>query len=153
MANVFQVTKGGLFDDKEIYTASGSIYPGRLIKYASGSTVTFCGSGDVPMGFAYGLRSSVYTPTSNEFANGEACSFVWGMGTCLASSDLFMGATLATANQTVYAGDNGQMTTTAGSNKKVGVCEAVDVRITATGGTGGTQSLSRIRFDINPYGT
>jgi hypothetical protein len=45
------------------------------------------------------------------------------------------------------------MTTTAGSNYKVAICESVVTRQEAVGGTGSSQSLAQIRFDINPYGT
>lgn len=153
MANVFQVTSGGTFYDSDVYAAaSGSLYQGRLVKKASGSTVSPTSSGDTPCGFAYGLRYGVYRPTTALFADGEAMAYVWGLGYCIASADLFMSGSVATAGQTCYAGDNGQMTVTAASNKKVGVCDRVVSYNLMTGGTGSAQSVSVIRFDISPFG-
>jgi hypothetical protein len=151
---VFQWLSGGLAYDKKIYAAaSGSIVPGRLVKKASGSTVSPTSSGDTPCGFAWGLRYKPYAPTTKQFSDGEELAYLWGMGYVMASSDFFMGGTLPSAGNTLYAGDNGMMTTTAGSNKKVGVCERVDTRTEAVGGVGSSQSVALVRFDINPYGT
>jgi hypothetical protein len=152
-AVVFQVPSGGIFFDNKIYAAaSGSIVPGRLVKKASGSTVSPTSSGDTPCGFAFGLRYKVYGPTTSLFADGEELTYVWGLGYCLASVDFFMGGSLPAAAAVVYAGDNGMMTATAASNKKVGVVERVTTRNEAVGGTGSSQSLALIRFDISPYG-
>lgn len=151
--SVFQVTNGGIFFDNKIYAAaSGSIVPGRLVKKASGSTVTPTVGADIPCGFAYGLRYKVYTPLTRQFADGEELTYVWGRGYCLASADYFVGGALPAAAALVYAGNNGMMTATAGSNYKVGVVESVVTRTEAVGGVGASQTLAQIRFDISPYG-
>ena len=148
---VFQITSGGHSFGKKIYTSGSGVFPGRLVKYVSGSTVNLCDSASIPIGFAFGLRSMVYTPTTKEYATGEAIDVRDGVGSALASTDLFQSGTLPSANATLYVGDNGQMHTS--GTYKIGRCIRNETRLESVGGVGASQSLAWIEFDISPLGT
>lgn len=153
---VFERLSGFEAYGKGIYVAlaSGSyVEQGRLVKKVSGSTIATTTAGDTPCGIAYGLRYSVYRPTSKFYANGEECAYLWGNGFAAWSAEFFVEGVLPAAGTTVYAGANGQLTTTAGSNRKVGIVEVVTTRTEATGGVGTSQNVAVVRCEITPYGT
>jgi hypothetical protein len=54
------------------------------------------------------------------------------------------------ANALVYAGATGLMTTTAGSNVTIGKCIRQETRIEGTGGTGTSQTVAVVWFNIEP---
>ncbi len=139
---------------KNMYTAAGqtSIEPGLLVQRSSGSTVSLGAASAKPLGFAYGLRYSVYRPTAVTFAAGEALVVVAGHGLALVSSDFFTSSTLPSSNDTLYTGASGVMDPDAGAYK-VGVCRDVVSYTQFVGGTGTAQTVALVEFDITPFGT
>ena len=141
---------------KGIYTAPGqtAVEPGLLVTRTSGSTVSLCGTTDLPMGFAYGLRYATYRPTTVVFGAGEAITVLKGQGLALVSSDFFNGGTLPVSGNTLYNGALGVMNPQAASGAyKVGTCLRVEPYTQFTGGTGTAQTVALIEFDIRPFGT
>jgi hypothetical protein len=148
---VFQVLQSddsGIYG-KQIYSGSTDIMEGHLVKYSSGSQVLLCQNTNIPVGFARGLRMPVYAPTSRYYDSGEALALTRGDGVVAASSDFFVSGTLPTPNQAVYAGAGGLMTVTAGSDKLIGKCIRQEVRVEGTGGTGTSQTLAVVWFNIH----
>lgn len=146
VAATFQHVSGGERFGKKLYAGSPSLQAGLLVKLMSGSLLVAATASDAPFGFAYGLRYSVYRPTSKLFASGEEMAVVQGVGKVLASSDFFVGGTMPTAGNTIYSAAGGLMDTS-GSNK-VGYCVRVEQRIDPSGGTGTTQNVALIHFNV-----
>jgi hypothetical protein len=147
VAHTFEHISGGERFGKKLYAGSPSVLePGILVKLTSGSLLEVATASDVPFGFAYGLRYSVYRPTTKVFALGEEMAVVKGTGMALASSDFFTSGTLPTAGATLYTAAAGLMTTS--GTYKVGYCVRVEVRIDPSGGTGTNQSVALISFHL-----
>jgi hypothetical protein len=146
VAHTFEHVSGGERFGKKLYSGSPSIEPGILVKLASGSLCVPCAANDAPFGFAYGLRYSTYRPTTKVFDTGEAMAVVKGVGMVLASSDFFTSGTLPSAGNTIYSAASGLMAAS-GSNK-VGYCVRVEQRIDPSGGTGTTQNVALLHFNI-----
>ena len=150
MCKVFQILQcnQAAAYGKQIFASGSGIEEGLLCKYASGSTVELCGDTETPVGYARGLRTGVYTPTSRLYADGEAMALTRGDGMLAASVDFFVEGSMPSPNAAIYAGANGLMTTTAGSNKQVGKCQRVEQRVEPIGGVGVNQDVAIIWFDI-----
>lgn len=156
MANkVFQIlsSSGANFDGTTYTTSVGTIEPGLLVlKDAAASTVGLAGaSGSAPSGFAFGTRDSVYMPTTRTFATGEPLVVVSGHGQALVSADFFTSGSVPTddaGSNVLYAAANGKMDTT-GTNKVARLLEITTV-YDPTGGTGTSNNLAKIEFNIVP---
>lgn len=146
VAHTFQHVSGGERFGKKLYANSPFIEPGILVNLTSGSLCSLSSGSDAPFGFAFGLRYSIYRPTSKYFAANEAMSVVHGVGKVLASSHFFIGGTMPAAGDTIYAAAGGLMDTTGTSH--VGYCIRVEQRIDPSGGTGTTQNLALIHFNL-----
>ena len=146
VAHTFEHISGGERFGKNLTAGSPSIEPGILVKMASGSLCVPAGAADVPFGFAYGLRYTIYRPTDKFFAVGEPMAVVQGVGKVLASSDFFTSGTLPTAGDTIYSAAGGLMA--ASGTNKVGYCVRVVSRIDPSGGTGTSQSMALIHFNM-----
>lgn len=135
---------------KDLVTNGATIEPGMLVKLdTGGSTVSLCGSTETPFGFAYGERVGVYRPTTRVFADAEKLVVVKGRGLALISADFFTTGSLpGTVNSVLYTTTGGLMTTTQGSETKVGRYLYSVTLTTPTGGTGSSESLALIEFDI-----
>lgn len=137
---------------KDLKTASGqtTIEPGLLVYMASGSTVSLSGSAaNRPAGWAFGSRYEAYGPTTRVFGENERLSIVKGYGLALLSADFFVGGTLPTAGQALYAGQNGLWSTIVGSYR-VGTCIDRRTRTELAGGLGTTQTVALVEFNIEP---
>jgi len=156
MANkVFQIldSAGATYNGNNITTSVATIEPGLLVKKDAGaSTVSLAGaSGSSPYGFAFGTRDLVYMPTSRLFASGEALVVVSGHGIALLSADYFTSGSIPTDQATsldLYAAANGKMDIT--GTYKVGRLIDVTTVYDASGGTGTSNSLARVEFNIVP---
>jgi hypothetical protein len=145
MTRLFNILNGGIKGGKQIQ-AGEALWPGELVLLAtSGSTVTLGSASDV-IGFAYGDRSFAYRPTTREFAIGDVVAVVWGQGEALVSADYFTSGSVPSADDVLYAADDGLMDTT--GSVVVGRCQSVVTQIVNTGGVGEQQSVAHIRFDI-----
>jgi len=134
-------------DGKDLYTAaSEAIKPGLLILITSGSSASKAGASDAPVAVAYGARQQVYRPTSKTFADGEELVALRGYFVCYYNTDFFV--TDPVAGDVVYSAAGGLMDTS-GSNA-VGRCERVFTRTEEVGGTGTSQTLYEIGFDLLP---
>lgn len=148
MAKVSQLIAGGERLGKELKTNGAAIEPGLLVKLdSSGSTVSLGSTSDV-FGVAFGHRYSVYAPTTRVFADNEPLTVLWGVGELLLSVDFFSSGSLPGVGTDLYAGASGQWATS--GSVKVGDCIATRSRIEQTGGTGSTQNLAHVRFNIQP---
>lgn len=137
---------------KDLKTAAGqtTIEPGLLVYMASGSTVALSGSAaNRPAGMAFGARYGVYGPTTRVFAENEPLSMVKGFGLALLSSDFFVGASLPTAGQALYAGQGGLWSTIVGSYR-VGTCIDRRSRSELVGALGTAQTLALVEFNFVP---
>lgn len=149
-AKVSQLISGGIRNGKEMKTSVATVEPGLLVKQDSGgSTVSLAGLGTA-YGIAYGNRTRVYAPTTRVFGNDEPLTVIWGNGEFLLSSDFFVGGTLPSAGDTLYAAASGLWSTSGSSVDKVGDVIAIRTRQEPVGGTGSSQSLAHIRFNIVP---
>jgi len=146
VAHTFQHVSGGERFGKKLYAGTYYIEPGILVNLTSGSLCTKSSGSDAPFGYAFGLRYAIYRPTSKYFGLYEAMAVVHGVGKVLASSDFFIGGTMPASGDTLYSAAGGLMDTT-GTNK-VGYCIRVEQRIDPSGGTGTTQNLALIHFNI-----
>jgi hypothetical protein len=140
------VTMGERFG-KKLYASGSTIEPGNLVTLTSGSLCSLSDPGDAPFGFAFGLRYSIYRPDKKYFDDKEEMAVIQGVGKVLASSDFFLAGTMPVAGETIYAAANGLMVPGAGANK-VGLCIRVEQRIDPSGGTGVTQDLALIHYNI-----
>ena len=95
--------------------ANGNLANGFLAKLNSDGTLTVTGAGDIPDGFAYTNRTLVYAPTTIYAQTGEPVSLVRGLVEFLADSNAFVGGTLPTFNQYLYAGAGGRLNTSGDS--------------------------------------
>lgn len=137
---------------KDLKTASGqtTIEPGLLVYMASGSTVSLSGSAaNRPAGWAFGARYGVYAPTTRVFGENEPLSIVKGYGLALLSADFFIGGTLPTAGQALYAGQGGKWSTIVGSYR-VGTCIDQRGRFELAGAFGTAQDCALVEFNIEP---
>jgi hypothetical protein len=146
VAATFQHVSGGERFGKNLTAGSPSIQPGLLVKLSSGSLCVPASASDAPFGFAYGLRYAAYRPTTKVFDLAEPMAVLQGVGKVLASSDFFTSGTLPSAGDTIYSAASGLMAAS-GSNK-VGYCIRVESRINPSGGTGTSQSVALIHFNI-----
>ena len=156
MANkVFQIldSSGATFDGTTYTTSVATIEPGLLVvKDAGASTVGLAAaSGSAPSGFAFGTRDSEYMPTTRLYDTGEHLVVVSGHGIALVSADFFTSGSVPTDNagsNVLYAAASGLMDTT-GTNKVARLLEITSV-YDPTGGTGTSNSLAKIEFNIVP---
>jgi len=146
VAHTFQHVSGGERFGKKLYSNDALIEPGILVNITSGSLCTRSSGSDAPFGYAFGLRYAIYRPTSKYFPVGEAMSVVHGVGKVLASADFFIGGTLPSAGDTIYSAAGGLMDTT--GTKKVAYCIRVESRIDPSGGTGTTQDVALLHFNL-----
>ena len=146
VAHTFEHVSGGERFGKKLYAGSTTIEPGILVRLASGSLLGIAGASDQPFGFAYGLRYSVYRPTSKFFALGEAMAVVQGVGKVLASPEFFIAGTAPADSAILYAAAGGLMDIT--GTYKVGFAIRTEVRIDPTGGTGTNQNVTLIQFNL-----
>lgn len=156
MANkVFQIIDwaGATFNGNDLTTSVATVEPGLLvIKDAGANTVSLAASsGSAPLGFAYGERDLVYAPTSRLFATGEALVVVSGHGLALVSADFFTSGSIPpdeAGYDFLFAAADGKMDWQ-GTNK---VARLVSQKATTdpTGGTGTTNTLALIEFNIVP---
>ena len=146
VAHTFQHLSGGQRFGKKLYSGSSTMEPGLLVFLTSGSLVSICNAADSPFGYAYGLRYSAYRPTSKYFDSGEAMSVVNGVGMAEASSDFFVGGTMPSPGNTLYAAAGGLMDTT--GTYKVGYVVRVEQRIDPSGGTGTSQNVALFHFNL-----
>jgi len=156
MANkVFQITAfdGATFNGNDLTASVATIESGLLVvKDVGADTVSLAGaSGSAPLGVAYFNRDLVYKPTSNLAAIGEAVTVVNGHFYALVSSDFFSSGSIpadAAGPRTIFAAANGLLDWS-GTNK-VGRLIAQKTETDPTGGTGTTNTLARIEFNIVP---
>jgi len=156
MANkVFQIldSSGATFDGTTYTTSVATIEPGLLVvKDAGASTVGLAAaSGSAPSGFAFGTRDSEYMPTTRTYDTGEHLVVVSGHGIALVSADFFTSGSVPTDNagsNVLYAAASGLMDTT-GTNKVARLLEITSV-YDPTNGTGTSNSLAKIEFNIVP---
>ena len=146
VAHTFQHLSGGQRFGKKLYSGSSTMEPGLLVFLTSGSLCSICNAADKPFGFAYGLRYSVYRPTTKYFDKGEAMAVVNGVGMAEASSDFFIGGTMPSAGDTLYSAAGGLMDTS--GTYKVGYVVRVEVRIDPSGGTGTNQNVALLHFNL-----
>lgn len=140
---------GGLRLGKELKTNGATIEPGMLVKLdASGSTVSLNTVNNNPLGIAFGHRYIVYRPTTKVFATDEPLTVINGNGEMLLSSDFFTGGSLPAAGNLLYAQASGLWGMQ--GSAKVGLCLGIRTRVEATGGTGTSQSLAHVEFNIVP---
>ena len=147
IAHTFQHVSGGERFGKKLYASGSYIEPGDLVKLTSGSLCSLCDPRDVPFGYAFGLRYAPYRPDKKYFDDGEEMAVVHGVGKVLASCDFFLAGTMPTDGEVLYAAANGLMAPGPGTNV-VGMCIRVEQRIDPSGGTGTTQNLALIHFNI-----
>jgi hypothetical protein len=152
---VFQIIDwaGATFNGNDLTTSVATIEPGLLvIKDAGANTVSLAASsGSAPLGFAYGERDLVYAPTSRLYATGEALVVVSGHGLALVSADFFTSGSIppdAAGYDSLFAAADGKMDWQ-GTNKVARLVSHKDVT-DPSGGTGTTNSLALIEFNIVP---
>lgn len=148
-AKVSNLIAGGERLGKELKTNGATIEPGLLVKLDSGgSTVSLNTVNNNPLGIAYGNRYNTYRPTTRVFANDEPLVVVNGYGEMLLSSDFFTGGSLPAAGDLLYAQASGLWGMQ--GSAKVGHCVGIRTRTEPVNGTGSSQNLAHVRFNIVP---
>ena len=148
---IFQVlTKEDTRYGKDLVTAVATIYPGLLVNFASsGATLALGAAATKPEGFAFGLRHSIYRPTSTTFAAAEPVVIMQGSGDALLSYDYFSSGSLPVAGNDLYSAADGLIATT--GTHKFGHCIKQVTWVQGIGGTGTTATCALIRFNFDSF--
>jgi hypothetical protein len=101
--------------------AAGEIQTGVLVRINPGGKLTLNAFNQAPDGFAEGLRQLVYAPTDVTLDAGEYCNVVSGKVLVRCDSSFFYGGTLPSQGDTIYAVNDGLMSTSGGVYK-IGKC-------------------------------
>jgi len=149
MTAVFQlIADEGVKRLGDLKTNGAAIQPGDLVQLDSSGSTASLGDASNVFGIAFGHRYSVYTPTTKVFATDEPLTVLWGTGEALISVDFFSSGSLPAAKDTLYGAASGLWATS--GSVKVGDVIGLQAMIMPTGGTGESQSLAHVRFNIEP---